>query len=352
VIDASMMGSVISITAGSPVVEGLTLTGGWAREGAGIYIRAASPTLRDLVITGNTISATIAERTHGAGVYIWSDAVTLDHCDVVSNTAYSHPERICVGAGIHIHSSSGEVTFVATRIMHNVPAGGADVRGGGIGMFDGPVLRFLGDENLIAYNEADRGGGIRTRGHITGATVMSNTAEVGGGVFLDGTRDGVVANCIIVGNRATAQGAGVMLNAGGSLVNSTVVANRDGMAGVVVGTGTTLMTLTNNIIVSHEVGLRNRSALSPTLLTNDLWSNELNYSGVVTGATDLHVDPLFVDAAAGDYHLTAASRLIDAGTLLSDVKTDFDGDPRPIGASHDVGADEWGRFVYVPLVMR
>ena len=60
---------------------------------------------------------------------------------------------------------------------------------------------------------------------------------------------------------------------------------------------------------------------------NDLWN----------------VDPKFVDAAAGDYQLQAASPAIDAGAVLAEVVDDFAGSARPQGASTDIGAFEAGQ---------
>jgi hypothetical protein len=49
----------------------------------------------------------------------------------------------------------------------------------------------------------------------------------------------------------------------------------------------------------------------------------------------------FLDAPNLDLHLSnAAVAAIDQVAALPDVPTDFDGDPRPIGAAPDVGADE------------
>lgn len=50
----------------------------------------------------------------------------------------------------------------------------------------------------------------------------------------------------------------------------------------------------------------------------------------------------FVDPAAGNLHLTKlATPAIGQASLLADVPTDFDGQPRPLGAAADVGADEF-----------
>jgi MYXO-CTERM domain-containing protein len=81
------------------------------------------------------------------------------------------------------------------------------------------------------------------------------------------------------------------------------------------------------------------------------------------GAHDMvGTDPLFVDAANNDFHLTAGSPAIDKGEALTSVTADHDGTARPVGAGVDIGAFEycagtcslagdagWGGFpAYVP----
>jgi hypothetical protein len=68
----------------------------------------------------------------------------------------------------------------------------------------------------------------------------------------------------------------------------------------------------------------------------------------------LHGDPLFLNPAAGDYHLTAGSPAVDAG-VASGVVDDVDGDWRPSDGDgdgvgeFDVGADEHYPLCITPL---
>jgi len=60
------------------------------------------------------------------------------------------------------------------------------------------------------------------------------------------------------------------------------------------------------------------------------------------GTSSLAVDATtFVDAPGHDYHLAEGASPIDAGTDLPEVTSDRDGNARPIGVAHDVGAYEW-----------
>ena len=62
---------------------------------------------------------------------------------------------------------------------------------------------------------------------------------------------------------------------------------------------------------------------------------------VTTGENNISVDPGFEDAAKGNYRLKNSSKLIDAGKPVLNVDKDFDGNNRPSGKSHDMGAFEF-----------
>jgi hypothetical protein len=75
----------------------------------------------------------------------------------------------------------------------------------------------------------------------------------------------------------------------------------------------------------------------------------LGSSGVLaSGPGNFNLDPLFANAAATNFHLTARSPCLDAGTNLTGiVPFDFDGIPRPLdgnatnGPAFDLGAYEF-----------
>jgi hypothetical protein len=120
--------------------------------------------------------------------------------------------------------------------------------------------------------------------------------------------------------------------------------------------------LTNNIIVSHTVGLYAIGgasvSLEATLWGTATWANTADWAGegtIITGTTNIWGDPDFVDYLAGDYHIGENSDAIDAG-IDAGVTTDIDFHPRPYQAP-DIGADEYWppgalKFIYLPLVMK
>lgn len=79
-------------------------------------------------------------------------------------------------------------------------------------------------------------------------------------------------------------------------------------------------------------------------LTNlSIWHDRDGASGTATGNVTNAQTSWFVNSDAGDLHLlSTASAAINQATFLASVFDDFDGYPRPIGSSPDVGADEFG----------
>jgi hypothetical protein len=63
-----------------------------------------------------------------------------------------------------------------------------------------------------------------------------------------------------------------------------------------------------------------------------------NGNEILIGPNNQNVDPLLVAPETGDFHESLISPTRDMGELTSGL--DFEGEPRPVGASTDIGADE------------
>ena len=105
------------------------------------------------------------------------------------------------------------------------------------------------------------------------------------------------------------------------LVNNTIADNGD--SGV-MASYYAVLTMTNNLIASHTVGLTNTHPASSTISadTNLFW----NTDDPITGTNGIRQDPLLT----ADYHPGSSSPAIDAGLTISWLVVDLQGNPRTI----------------------
>jgi hypothetical protein len=308
VLDAQRQGHVFYLAgAGSPVIEGLIIVNGDAEVGGGNWGGGL------LAIGGSGPALT----------------VTLSYNQIISNHA-----PVGFGGGGGLAAMFSNVYLADNRIEHNQAVGA----GGGMRLEQANVRLT---DNVIRHNQADASGG---------------------GIYLAYLTNVSMTNTVLADNQAGFAGGGMV--AAGSYLrmrHSTVARNPSGdgsgiyvTSGGIHGTIVSTVRMTNTLFASHTVGLTITDAppffTNTAILDTTLWDGD----GLLAGGdgdltvTNVHVgDPAF---AADGYHLWPSSAAVDLG-IDAGVTTDVDGQPRPMRAGFDIGADEVGFYTYLPLIL-
>ena len=190
-------------------------------------------------------------------------------------------------------------------------------------------------ENCDIYDNAGYGIQIYSSGGVDNAdnTIIRNNRihdnRGDGGVTLNHSANIQFYNNLVYNNaNGVAVSYGNPINT--QIYNNTIY-NHLG-EGIGIGAGSSGTLIRNNILFQNAPAINNSG-------TNTTFSNNL-CSSSGTGCSVIG-NPLFVNAAANDFHLTASSPAVNAGTTISTVITDFDGVTRPQGAAYDIGAYEY-----------
>ena len=348
------VGGGVYLDGASVTLTGNHVYGNAASDGGGIYLHNAD----DAMLTDNRIYGNrLTSYKHGGGVYLSdSNGVTL-----VDNWVYSNTARYG-GGGLYL-SNSFTVTLASNHIVSNTTNN--DYGGGVYAVVSGLTLTH----NIVRHNTAfGYGGGLAfvdSEAILDGNQVVGNVAGSEAGMSFERSTatlvNNVVADNVKMGFPC-ASGIGIK-DSTVTLMHNTIARNR----GFSPGSGIYVMepslhasvvTLVNNILVSHTVGITvaagNTATLEATLWGDGVWANETAWGGggdVSTGTINVWGDPGFVDPDSGDYHVRFESAAVDQGVDVG-VMTDLDGDRRPIGAQPDIGADEVWHRVLLPLVLR
>jgi hypothetical protein len=135
-------------------------------------------------------------------------------------------------------------------------------------------------------------------------------------------------NCLLTGNYATGSGGGA---SGGTLRNCTVVSNAATQIG---GVGSA--TVYNSIVYYNAIVFGTATNYS---------GGSLNYCDTFPstgGFGSITNDPVFMNPAAGDFHLQSSSPSINSGNNgYVTTNIDFDGNARIAGGTVDIGAYEY-----------
>ena len=233
---------------------------------------------------------------------------------------------------------------------------------GGSILVEFPGSLILRDVTISGGVAADEGGGLKSNGttDVDRCIIRGNSSgNRGGGLFLNPSTSARVRNSIVSGNDAVNPGGGmVVVNSGTKdIVGTAIVGNWSAGSGGggIRNTGSGALNVTNSLI--HG----NRAASGMW----QVWGTaNVTYSGVQgglagTGNITLQPgDPVFVDDVAataggantpnvlGDYHLSGdpANPVVDQGDNTAVIGLDIDVEPRIVGPSVDMGADEIDGF--------
>ncbi len=316
------------------IVNGLTVTGGGGCYGAIHCYLNSSPTIRNCIVTNNSMSGS------GGGFYCgYNSNPIITNCIISSNTFVATG----YGGGIYCYGSSPIIT---NCVITNNSAVGPGRHGGGICCWGDQYAsgNALVANCIISGNSADhRGGGLYAYWSspiFVNCTVIGNKALEGGGVGSFG-RDYIpelvanptLINCVLRNNRAPLGPEGALINtirvwSWGEHTEMTIShCNIEG--------GQDAIFVDVDCILHWGEG---NVDIEPNFVNAGYWDD-------ANTPTEPN-DDFFV---TGNYHLMPISGCVDIGDNnsvpeLSD--SDIDGEERIFGGIVDMGADE---FVTNPI---
>ena len=254
-------------------------------------------------------------------------------------------------------NKAGSVVTFASGETETTMFSGFTVRNGNSSFGAGADISFSSPTivgNIFDSNKQGSGG--------IGAGIMSNgsSPRIEQNIFRNNICDdqwlsGVVSlingssprivNNIFENNPCRAINTALPVGARPEVINNTIIRNKTGIRVSRQADASTQVYL-NNLIVENEIGLEvnfGSEVDNPTWKNNLVFHNDVDYDGISSQAGlngNIAGDPMFVDIAGGDYHLSISSPCINAGSSVGAPDTDFEGNLRPQGYGYDIGAYE------------
>jgi hypothetical protein len=279
------------------ILQNLVLDGTHLSGGSVVKIDYSSSTsyASHVRVTGCEIRNDPSES--GVLISMGSTSAAVDYNEILNCTIHDNGGTNVLAHGIYCETNNN--TFAGNTIYNNGGYGIQVYSGSASGNFTTYCSR-----NLIYDNR------------IYGQRSWS-------GITIDNGDSNEIYNNLIYGNADG--GIHLSYNCSNTDVwNNTIYNNSGtGIAGIEIESGVTNAVIQNNISYKNGAG---------------------DYSNSGTGTTQDHnlfgVDPVFVNAAAGDFRLQSTSPAINAGIVITAVTTDFSGVKRD-GPNYEIGAFEY-----------
>lgn len=361
------------------VVRDSTISDNTSQDGGGVYAACTSATSAidtaergSLVFSNNTIRDNVSQQVTamnnfgyaGGANFVACPSVRFEDNTVAYNTSDLHGGGILIPA---LDTEALDARYMTVAMSGNTFDSNESAIFGGGGVVDrAATLEF--SRNVVRSNQGRRGAGFTIANSV--AEVVNNIIANNETVDVEGVDDATTP----------IEGSGLVIESSeATLLHNTIAGNygveTGGASGVHLirlDAGSNLydnegnvysdVTMTNNIVVGHEVGVKieeydddvnnGEVTLDYTFWGDDSWANDANTAGpdgTITTSNDVFGAPSFVDpfqddgeggfTGTGNYRLNSTSDAIDAGTDAG-ITEDIDRETRPVDDTYDIGADE------------
>jgi Fibronectin type III domain len=260
-----------------------------------------------------------------------------------------------LGGGIFLELSTGNIRNAT--INSNQAIGGNTTAGGApAGSSEGGAIHTTGtpltlDGIIMANNVASTGSGSAT-GQAYGGALFMTTAGLPS--TLTGSNIVVAANQVTGGGLTAGGGIGLRFTTFDlshvTLADNTLSGGTELGQAIVFQETSTAGTLRNSISSGHTGGSSfyvttpNTAVAFNRIMSNDTTGTLIdgNAPSLITQSNIITGNPNFVSPSSPDYdyRIGSGSDAIDLA-IGSTTTTDLEGQPRPIGAGADIGADEF-----------
>ncbi len=358
-----ILGCLFSNNTLAPVGSGQNGSGG------AVYAAVTGLTVVGTTFAGNRVNK---DKSYGGALYHAGGLSVL-----ISNCVFQDNGRASGGGNLEalgtLYLAGGVTATVAHCVFTtNSLSGGTTLQGGGLYAVNWPEIQVVSNvflDNYLSGGSIRNGSGVYlsgcgtarveccllegvvqsvgaehacveavTRTFISRTLVQGNST--GQGICFSGSSDNLLglSNCLVVRNA----GAGLQITAGTATVANCTFAHNAGW-GIARPTSAGL-TLKNSIIWGNALGGigHNHNLMLDYTDAQDFWAPGM-------GAGNFSVDPLFVNPAAGDFHLQSTAGSWHGGAWTPDARlspcidagdpaSDWSLEPKPSGGRVNLGA--------------
>ena len=316
-----------------------------AEKGAGLYANTGAASI---TLDGCTFGGNLAR--YGGGAYLYADAGMVS----VTHNVFNENEA-GFGGGVHVESSSGMVT-----VENNTFSGNRARTGGGVLVSSESDIAVMTDNIFTGNTAVTLGGGAYVVTSAKTAVVTNNVFSknsaglYGGGIAASTRSDATVTNNTFTGNAASKLGGGAYIMLAHDMAIASIYNNIfwDNKADNGGNDGDDLCINSD----SDGNGAGSTVNIYNNCLGQDSDFNTGQSEDLYVTATDnyshgsnITADPLFVDPAHGDLHLTSASPCVDKGfnNAPGIPGKDIEGQPRFADGDGDTNATvDMGAYEY------